>query len=159
MFPCQLPAHKADDKTEGAAGCGCFSGSDNTRKEGVHDDGKKNEYVDDVRECFEPLPPRAFVAGGSPIRMAPADVAYGRCNKNGKYGAWYYVAKKEFTDGLAGIQSVYDEHDARRDQNAEGGPGRDRTGVKHGMIAIFSHGRDRHLAHGCGCGSIAPADG
>ena len=74
-------------------------------------------------------------------------------------GAGDHVAEEELPDGLARVQPVDHQHDARRDQDAEGRPGRDGAGVEHRVVAVFLHRRDGHGAHGRRRRRVRAADG
>ena len=131
-FPRDLSPGKAENKADGAACCRCFRSGNNACEEGIHDDGEENKDVDEVRQCLDPLHPGASRAFWSPVRVAPADIEDGCRNEDGQDGAWYHIPEKELADGLARVESVDHEHDARRYEDPEGCAGGNRAGIQLG---------------------------
>ena len=66
--------------------------------------------------------------------------------------AWQNARHEQLADILFGHDTVENENDARRDQNAEGPARGNGTGRKAVGITVLAHGRHRDLRHGRGRG-------
>src|SRR5512139_3338312 len=90
--------------------------------------------------------------------MAPADVAHGRCDKNGQYGAGHDVAEKELAYGLARVESIDNKDNAGRYEDTQCRTCRYRACIEHRVVVVFFHGGNRYLTHSGRCRGVAAAD-